>query len=126
MITLKILIASALLVSTMSTSKCRKQPNKEILQKIEFDYGAVDDKGLMNGEVSLDYEFCIPKDDAKVNEIKSIVPDVTMPRMAKGRIKCSDQEWLCIVTTNDATWKEKLYRIASLKYVKRIIPTHYE
>ncbi len=124
--TMRIVAACVFTLTAMSASKCQNQPSKEILQKIEFDYGAVDEKGLINGEVALDYEFCIPKDDVKVQEIKSIVPDVLMPRMAKGRIKCSDQEWLCIVTTNDSTWKEKLYRIASLKYVKRILPTDYE
>ena len=123
---LRIITACVFTLTAMSASKCRHEPSKEVLQKIEFDYATVDDKGLANGEVALDYEFCIPKDDAKVKEIQSIVPDVRMPRMAKGRIKCSEEEWLCIVTTNDATWKEKLYKIASLKYVKRIIPTHYE
>ncbi len=124
--TIRIFAACVFTLTAMSASKCEKQPSREVLEKIEFDYGAVDDKGLANGEVALDYEFCIPKDEAKVTEVRSIVPDVLMPRMAKGRIKCSEQEWLCIVTTNDATWKEKLYRIASLKYVKRILPTHYE
>ncbi len=110
----------------MSASKCKDQPSKEMMNKIEFDYSSVDEKGLLNGTVALDYEFCIPKDEAKVNEIKSIVPNVTMPRMAKGRIKCSEEEWLCIVSTNDASWKEQLYKIASLKYVKKIVPTYYE
>ncbi|MDQ3017991.1 MAG: hypothetical protein M3R25_14865 [Bacteroidota bacterium] len=122
----RILTIAIICLASMSASKCKDQPSKEMMNKIEFDYSSVDEKGLLNGTVALDYEFCIPKDEAKVNEIKSIVPNVTMPRMAKGRIKCSEEEWLCIVSTNDASWKEQLYKIASLKYVKKIVPTYYE
>ena len=123
---MRIIAICVITLTAVSASTCQNEPSQEILQKIEFDYRAVDDNGLINGEVALDYEFCIPKDDKKVQEIRSIVPDVLMPRRAKGRIKCSEEEWLCIVTTNDNTWKDKLYRLASLNYVKRIIPTHYE
>ncbi len=109
-----------------SGSKCQDDVSRKTLSKIEFDYAAVDDKGLMNSEVAIDYEFCIPMDEAKVAEIKAIEPDVKMPRMAKGRIGCSEEELLCIVSTNGPKWKERLYAIASLPYVKRIVQTDYE
>jgi len=110
----------------LSASKCQDNESKKTLNKIEFDYSAVDDKGLMNSEVAIDYEFCIPMDEARIAEVKAIEPDVNMPRMAKGRIGCSEEEWLCIVSTNGPKWKERLYAIASLPYVKRIVQTHYE
>lgn len=118
-----------LLIACIESFACASmgQDNESIWkQKIEFDYTAVDERGLINGQVALDYEFCIPKDEAKVAEIKKIVPDVLIPLRAKGRIRCSENEWLCIVGTNDQQWKEKLLKIASLSYVKRIVQTHYE
>jgi len=119
-----LLIAAAFCISA---SQCQeKKADKKVLQKIEFDYASISDEGLINSEVSVDYEFCIPKDDAKVAEIKSIEPDVKMPSMAKGRIGCSKEEWLCIVNTSGPEWKEKLYAIASLPYVKKIVQTYYE
>ena len=110
----------------LSGSKCQTNESKEILAKIGFDYSAVDSNGLLNNQVSFDYEFCIPKDEAKADEIMAIVPDVRIPRMAKGRVGCSQEEWLCIVSTHGPKWKENLYAIASLPYVKRIEQTDYE
>ena len=107
-------------------SKCQSEESKKILNKIQFDYAAVNDKGMVNNNVAIDYEFCIPMDEDKAEEVRKIEPNVVIPRMAKGRIGCSDNEWLCIVSTNDAKWKEKLYAIASLSYVKRIVQTDYE
>lgn len=122
----KLISFLAIFFLVLSGSKCQNDPDKKIISKIEFDHKAIDDKGLINSEVAIDYEFCIPKDDAKVAEVKKIEPGVQMPRMAKGRIGCSDTEWLCIVSTNGPGWKERLYAIASLPYVKRIVQTHYE
>ena len=118
-------VLTAFFLMTLTASKCQDVP-ADVQQKIEFDYAAVDDQGLINGEVAIDYEFCIPRDESKVDEVKKIVPDVRIPRMAKGRIGCADDQWLVIVTTNDKQWKSKLMQIASLPYVKRIVQTHYE
>jgi len=49
-----------------------------------------------------------------------------MPRRAKGRIGCSEDEWLCIVSNHNPGWKERLFAFASLPYVKRIVKTQYE
>jgi hypothetical protein len=110
----------------LSGSKCQRNEAKEILKKIEFDPNTVDNNGRLGSDAAIDYEFCIPQEDAKLAEIRSIEPDVTVPLLAKGRIHCGENEWLCIVSTHDAKWKEKLYRIASLTFVKRIIQTDYE
>ncbi len=110
----------------MSASDCKKDVSKKMLNKIEFDPSLIDEKGMLTSEVAVDYEFCIPRDEAKVAEVKAIEPMVNIPRMAKGRIGCSKEEYLCIVSTKGVEWKEKLYAIASLPYVKRIVQTHYE
>lgn len=111
---------------SISASKCDDQVSKKTLRKIEFDESVIDDKGMISSDVAVDYEFCIPMDETKVAEVKAIEPDVNMPRMAKGRIGCSKEEYLCIVSTKGAGWKERLYAIASLPYVRRIIQTYYE
>ena len=110
----------------MSVSKCDKEASKKTLNKIEFDYSGLDDNGMISSEQAVDYEFCIPREEEKLTEIKSIVPEVTIPGMAKGRIGCSKEEYLCIVSTKGPDWKERLYAIASLPYVKKIIQTYYE
>ncbi|MBK9982102.1 MAG: hypothetical protein IPP15_06695 [Saprospiraceae bacterium] len=110
----------------LSGSKCQTTISDNVIQKIGFDFAAVDEKGLINSETSIDYEFCIPMDETMMAKIKAIEPDVQTPRLAKGRIACSQQEWLCIVTTHDSKWKEKLYTIASLPFVQRIVQTDYE
>lgn len=110
----------------LSASKCQTNESDKIISKIGFDYTAVDEKGNINSETSIDYEFCIPMDENMLAQIKAIEPDVQTPRLAKGRIGCSKEEWLCIVTTHDAKWREKLYAIASLAFVNRIVQTDYE
>ena len=110
----------------MSVSKCDKEVSKKTLSKIQFDYSGLDANGMISSDNAVDYEFCIPKEEDKLAEVKSIEPDVKIPAMAKGRIGCSNEEYLCIVSTKGPDWKEKLYAIASLPYVKRIIQTYYE
>ena len=122
---LSLLIITSLLLC--AASKCSdKTADKRILSKIDFDLTNVSDEGMIDGITALDYEFCIPKDETKVNEVKAIIPDVNMPRMAKGRIRCSEDEWLCIVSSSGPDWKKDLYAIASLPYVKKIVATYYE
>lgn len=120
--------AFILLVSTFFTasqSTCQKKPSQQVLQKIEFDHQSVDSKGMHQG-VIVDYEFCIPRNQEQVDEIKSIAPEVLISQTSQGRIRCSREEYLCIVSAADDKWKEQLYRIAGLDYVKRIIRTYYE
>ena len=120
--------ALILLVSTFfaaSQTNCKQKPSQQVLQKIEFDHQSIDSKGMHQG-VIVDYEFCIPRNQEQVDEIKSIVPEILISQTSPGRIRCSREEFLCIVSASDNTWKEKLYRIASLDYVRRIIRTYYE
>ncbi|MEP6645739.1 MAG: hypothetical protein ABJC12_01510 [Saprospiraceae bacterium] len=110
----------------LAASKCQTNESEKAISKIGFNYASVDQKGLINSETSIDYEFCIPLNDAMLAQVKAIEPDVETPRMAKGRIACSETEQLCIVTTHGPKWKEKLYAIAILPFVQRIIQTNYE
>ena len=120
--------ALILLVSTFfaaSQTNCKQKPSQQVSQKIEFDHQSIDSKGMHQG-VIVDYEFCIPRNQVFVDEVKSIEPELLISQTSQGRIRCSREEYLCIASARDESWKEKLYRIAALDYVKRIIRTYYE
>ena len=94
--------------------------------KIQFAIEAIDENGLRNGEVAVDYEFCIPASDAILQQVLKIDPGVRAMKSSKGRIGCSEQQWLCINSTHGKGWKKKLYAIAALDSVERIQETFYE
>jgi hypothetical protein len=123
---IKIMIYFFLCFVVTSASQCPEKINKEALAKIQFDYSALDENGLYRGERSLDYEFCIPATETNRKTILDYEPDTRIMEKSKGRIGCKEGQWLCIVSTHDPEWKERLYKIASLSYVDRIIETVYE
>ncbi len=126
MLTIKFLLPLCLCLVLLTANRCPKEADESILAKIAFDYSAIDEKGLRGGEVAVDYEFCIPARDAALEEVLKIDSEVRVMQKSKGRIGCTEDQWLCINSTHSAGWKEKLYRIASLEYVKRIQETVYE
>jgi hypothetical protein len=109
-----------------SAIQCQRKLTPTEKQKIRFDYSAIDDSGLRNGEVAVDYEFCIPAHDNALHEVSEIAPGVRVMKHSKGRVRCSDTEWLCIINTHDPGWRRILYAIASLPYVVRMEETFYE
>ena len=109
-----------------SAFQCPKKTDKVNQAKIQFDYSAIDDNGLRNGEVAVDYEFCIPADQKILDHVMKIDQGIRVMKSSKGRIGCTDQQWLCINSTHSAGWKKKLFAIASLSYVERIEETFYE
>ena len=116
-----------LLAFTMlSAFQCPRKMQKIMLSKITFDYSTIDDNGLRNGVVAVDYEFCIPANESIVQEVLSIAPAVRVMKNSKGRIGCTSQQWLVINTTHSPEWKKQLYAIAYLDYVERIMETFYE
>ena len=109
-----------------SAFQCPKKTDKVNQAKIKFDYAAIDDSGLRNGEVAVDYEFCIPADQQILDQVMKIDQGIRVMKSSRGRIGCTDQQWLCINSTHSAGWKKKLFAIASLSYVERIEETFYE
>ena len=122
---IKVFLIAGMYLVGVPKQGCNKSSADNDVNKIDFDITAIDANGMQGGTY-VDYEFCIPMDEDKVAEVKSIEPDVVMPAKAKGRIRCSEDEFLCIVSTKGEKWKENLNAIASLSYVKRIIQTYYE
>ena len=115
-----------LVILFSSAFQCPKKTDKVNQAKIKFDYAAIDDSGLRNGEVAVDYEFCIPADQQILDQVMKIDQGIRVMKSSRGRIGCTDQQWLCINSTHSPGWKNKLYAIASLSYVERIEETFYE
>ena len=122
----KSLLLLLLLVIAASAFQCPRKMQKLMYKKIEFDYSAIDVHGLRNGEVAVDYEFCIPAHEEFVQQVLKIDSGIRVMKGSVGRIGCSKSQWLCINTTHSEGWKDKLHRIAYLDYVDRIQETFYE
>lgn len=123
---LRPLLFLVLFILFSSAFQCPTKTDKINQDKINFDYSAIDDAGLRNGEVAVDYEFCIPADQSILDQVMKIDQGVRVMKSSKGRIGCTDQQWLCINSTHSPNWKKKLYAIASLNYVEKIEETFYE
>ena len=115
-----------LVILFYSAFQCPKKPDKVNQAKIKFDYAAIDDSGLRNGEGAVDYEFCIPGDQKILDQVIKIDQGIRVMKSSRGRIGCTAQQWLCINSTHSPDWEKKLYAIASLSYVERIEETFYE
>ena len=91
-----------------------------------FDISNMDAQGLRNGEVAVDYEYCIPADEKTLSKVQAIDPNVKLMKSSKGRIGCTKDQWLCISNSHDPEWKEKLMAITGLDFVERIEETVWE
>jgi hypothetical protein len=114
------------LILSITSMHCARKMNTPVSDKIAFDYSAIDDAGLRNGEVAVFYEFCIPANDELLKEVLKIDAGVRVMKSSKGRIGCTDQQWLCINSTHSPAWKDKHFGLASLSYVEKIQETFWE
>lgn len=111
---------------------CKTHTAKEdatVWRKIKLDFRALDAEGLSgkaDGKVSLNYEFCIPAEARKWKQVRKIDPSATLQKGAKGRVGCSEQQWLVIGSTHQKNYQRVLYELASLPYVERIEQTYWE
>ena len=110
----------------LSCIQCQQKMQDLSNAKIQFDTTNIDTNGLRNGEVAVDYEFCIPARDEILQQVLKIDPQVRAMKSSKGRIGCTQQQWLCINSTYGKGWKKKLSAIAALETVERIVETFYE
>lgn len=93
------------------------------LEKITFDISTTSGEELRNPPDRLravSYEFCIPKEDKFVTEVKAIDSSVMFYGSSRGRIGCQENQYLCIGTIQSPQWKEILLSLARLDYVERI------
>ncbi len=113
-------------LSALLMVQCHQGTTQEDINKIMFNYTAVDNTGLKHEGVNVDYEFCIPANDASAKRVLHIEPRANIMKKSKGRSACSDREWLCIVSNHEEGWKKKLFAMASLPFVRQINETFYE
>jgi hypothetical protein len=119
-----------LLSLNCSSSKGTTQPTKEDLQKIKFNLNQLDEEGLQGpegGKVALNYEFCIPNAPTFIKEAQRIDPGLQMHVGSRGRIGClRGKEILCIGSTHQKGYRDILYQLAALPYIKSIEQTFFE
>lgn len=102
--------------------------NRVVWKKIGFDIDQLDANGLLgppDGRVSLDYEFCIPAETRYWQTVQAIDSTAKRPN-SRGRIGCTGKTWLVIGSTHRADYRQTLYRLAELPYVKRIERVYWE
>lgn len=96
------------------------------MNKINFDLGQIDENGMTgpaDGKVLFAYEFCVPDDAAKLDEVKAIDPSLQCTLGSPGRIGCAKDQYLCIGAGGT---RETVLELASLDYVARIDPFYGE
>ena len=98
-------------------------------KKINFDLDTINEDGLTgpaDGLVSVAYEFCIPRDKSRADEVRRIDPSVVIHERSRGRIGCSEEEYLCLGNTHQPGFRKLLRRLAGLDYVEKIERTFFE
>lgn len=99
---------------------------RQAMNKINFDLNQIDERGLIGptgGKRSVAYEFCIPRDPARRDEVKAIDPSLQFYDGSRGRIGCTREQYLCI---GEGGTREVLLKLASLDYIERIDPFYGE
>jgi hypothetical protein len=98
-------------------------------RKIRIDFNQIDAAGLSgpaNGKVSVTYEFCIPREQRLWKEVKKIDPSAQKQIAGRGRVNCSDTQWLILGNTHQKNYKKILYELAKRPYIERIEEVFYE
>ena len=93
------------------------------VDKINFDVSVISFEGLIgppNGLRAVSYEFCLPKNEQYLAEVKAIAPRIKVYPHSRGRIGCNSEQYLCINETHEPGWREILLKLASLDYIKKI------
>lgn len=118
-----------LFTASQSVSSQQNLTSELTLNKITFDLSAISADGLVSSSDSLkaiDYEFCIPANKQFLEKILAIDPSIQFYPHSRGRIRCTNEQYLCIGNTHNPKWKEILQSIARLDYVKKIAQTDWE
>jgi hypothetical protein len=119
-------IATALFVACSQKSR---PEDPAVWNKVKIDFNRLDENGLAgppDGKVAVNYEFCIPADDKNWNEVKKIDGTAQVQKGSKGRVGCTENQWLVIGSTHQKNYRRVIYDLASLSYVQQIQETFFE
>jgi hypothetical protein len=97
--------------------------------KIQLDLSGLDEDGLYgppNGLRALSYEFCIPARETLADDVRAIDHTIQLHRGSRGRIGCTNEQYLCVGSTHQPGYRTVLRRLAELEYVTRINPSYAE
>lgn len=99
-----------------------------VWKKVSLDFKRFDKDGLAGppgGKIAASYEFCIPVSKKMMERVKKIDP-TAQRSLGKGRIGCTDGQWLMVGSTHQPNFQRVLFELASLPFVKEIQETFYE
>ncbi|BCX02929.1 MAG: hypothetical protein KatS3mg053_0867 [Candidatus Roseilinea sp.] len=120
------LTACAPLTLPPPTPSPEEQALRRARAKIAFDLNEIDENGLIGpagDKRSVAYEFCIPREQENLDEVRAIDPSLQCYAESRGRIGCTRDQYLCI---GQGGTRETLLKLASLDYVERIEPFYGE
>jgi hypothetical protein len=124
-----LLVAVIMISGTYQVQGSEVHPEFDPKSKITFDLGQLTADGLYgppNGLRALHYEFCIPAEPTCEAQVKSIDPTIVIAAGSKGRVGCTQGEYLCIGSTHQPEIKAVLLKLASLPYIKQIKQCFFE
>jgi hypothetical protein len=124
-------VRSAVLALLMATTiaGCTADAYRREREKIEFEMYEIDDRGLEGppgGKRRVAYEFCIPSRKDYVTQVRVIDPSLQLFPTVPGRAGCTTEQILAIGHTASPQWRERIERLAALRYVKRILRSDFE
>lgn len=126
LIGLSVTLAACANVPPAPPTPSPEQREQAALRKINIDLSEIDSNGLIgpaDGKRRVAYEFCIPQDKAKQNEVSHIDASMQFYPGTPGRIRCSRQQILCI---GEGGTRDVLLKLAQLDYIERIDPFYGE
>jgi hypothetical protein len=106
-----------------------RMPKKHKIAKIQFDLEAIDNDGLIgasDGKRYLGYEFCIPKQEDILQTVRSINPDLQFLAGSRGRIGCTESQYLVIGNTSSPNWRSQLLQLVELEEIQLIQQVFWE
>jgi hypothetical protein len=113
----------------LSGCRAEERPRFNPMSKITFNLAPLNEEGLVGppgGLRALHYEFCIPGDAVYEAQVRHIDPTIKIFQKSRGRIGCSEGEYLCLGSTHQPNFKTVLLTLANLPYVKRINQAFFE
>jgi len=100
-----------------------------VSEKIHLDLSRLNEDGLYgppNGLRALSYEFCIPARQDFADDVRAIDHTIQIYPANRGRIGCTNEQYLSVGSTHQPRYRMVLNRLAQLEYVARIDPSYAE